>query len=210
MIKDWNFWVSLITASAAIIALRVSYQQIKSSNKQQLFDKRLENYIIASGLIQLYREHEKILKHEENTPIMAIEMMFAWLTNNSYLQLITPAINNPLKGESHKEFLIKLEDLKEVAIKIKYLFLGKDAIWLSDFVLYYKELLYKMYQYKICLDHLVKVAQEEKISLEKAQLVINEEEMRAELLEALEKLKQADLVLIDNNVEDQIDKQIKL
>ncbi len=54
MSNDWNFWFSVITAAAAVIAIYLSFYQIRLSNKQQLFDKRMEIYMIVKGLIRLY------------------------------------------------------------------------------------------------------------------------------------------------------------
>ena len=42
MLKDWNFWCSVITALTATLALVLSVCQISLSNKHQLFDRRME------------------------------------------------------------------------------------------------------------------------------------------------------------------------
>ena len=54
MFKDWNFWFSVITAIVAVIALFQTNRQIRLGNKQHLFDMRIEYYLIAKGMMQLF------------------------------------------------------------------------------------------------------------------------------------------------------------
>ena len=217
MAKDWNFifsvvtaLVGLVTASVAILSLGQTHKQIKLSNKQHLFDKRVENYLIATGLIQLYRSNCMHFNNEKDEPMFAIDLDFTWLTNNTYLEGITPAIQNPLKEPSHKELLIKMEELKEVSAKIKFLFSGKASICLGDFVLRYQELLFAIYKYQIILDNMNKLAEDYKLTLEKAQQRVREKQYRVKLQETFDNLKQADNMLKKENVEEQIKKQINL
>ena len=65
MIIDWNFWLSVITAIAAIVALFLSVRQIQLSNKQQLFERRLNAYIITNGLIELYKKNKVFLEQKK-------------------------------------------------------------------------------------------------------------------------------------------------
>lgn len=217
MPKDWNFifsvvtaLVGLVTAIVAILSLGQTHKQIKLSNKQHLFDKRVENYLIATGLIQLYRSNCMHFNNEKDEPMLAIDLDFTWLTNNTYLEGITPAIQNPLKEPSHKELLIKMEELKDVATKIKFLFSGEPSVLLGDFVLRYQELLFAMYQYKIVLDKMNKVNEGHRLTIEEAQQKVGEKQHRIKLQKAFDDLKQADSLLKKANVEEQIKKQIKL
>lgn len=208
MLTDWSFWFSVVTAVVAIIALVQTYQQIKLSNKQHLFDKRTENYLVAKGLIQLYRNNCSRYVFEKDEPLFAIDLEFKWLTNNTYLEEISSIIENPLKEPEHKEFLIKLEELKNIAYKIEFLFWGKTSVTLRDFILHYQELLLSMYQYQILLINMKKISQGK--TLEEAQQLVGEKEYRENLLEAFENLKQADIGLKEENIEEKIKKQIKL
>ena len=58
MIKDTFVYIknnlfAIVTAFIAIIALFQTHKQIKNSNKQFLFDKRLDKYLLAKGLLEL-------------------------------------------------------------------------------------------------------------------------------------------------------------
>ena len=74
---------SIITATIAIIALWQTHIQIKISNKQFLFKKRLEKYTIANMLIELFKEYKSLLdysKKKEDEAII-VDIQFASLTN---------------------------------------------------------------------------------------------------------------------------------
>ena len=53
-----NNLFAILTAFIAIIALFQTHKQISVSNKQFLFDKRLNKYLIARGLLELYKDNE--------------------------------------------------------------------------------------------------------------------------------------------------------
>lgn len=137
MTIDWNIILSAITICVALIALRQTSQQIKLSNKQHLFDKRMENYLIAKGLIELYRGNSKEFDEEFDEVILLISYYFILFTNNPYLEQIAPAINNTVEDPSRKKLLIKLENLKDVATKIEFLFSDDVSGLLSNFVFCY-------------------------------------------------------------------------
>ena len=210
MLEDYNFWLSVVTALVAVVALIQTRRQIKVSNKQHLFDKRVENYLIAEGLVQLYKKNQSSLKHEKDEPILAIDIKFFLLTNNTFLEQITHVINNTLDPSMQKEFLIKLESIKDVAAKIKFLFSGKSANLLGDFVMLYQELLFSMYQYKILLDKMQEASQNYKWTLEETQEKLNENEWRNKLLKVINDLEYAYIQLKEKNVEKILEKQIRL
>ena len=51
ILKDWNFWCSILTALTAALTLGLSVHQIRLSNKQHLFDRRVKVYMLADGII---------------------------------------------------------------------------------------------------------------------------------------------------------------
>lgn len=210
MIKYGNFIFSMITAIVAVIALSQTHKQIKISNKQHLFDKRMENYLIAKGLIQLYRNNCMIFNNEEDEPIFDAKLYFVWLTNNTYLEQITPAISDVLNPLNHKNLLIKLEDLKEISTKIRLLFPNKTGYLLADFVLKYQQLLHSLYKYQILLKDMDKMNEAHKFTLEEIQEKIGEEKYRIELKTAFDSLRKGYNLIEIKNVEERVEKQIKL
>ncbi len=209
--KDWNFWLSIVTVIVAVTALIQSHLQIKLSNKQHLFDKRVEIHLIAMGLLQLFRNNKSYLENTiNNDPIHVIDFMFSSMTNNTYLEHITPAIKNPLNEPYHKEFLVKMETIKEVGSKIEFLFSGKASELLADFVLDYQQFLFALYQYQILYNNIVKITNENEMSLKKARQMVKENGYRENLKVVYNKLRQAFILLEKERVEDKIKMQIKL
>ena len=210
MFTDWNFWFSVITAVVAIVALMQTKQQIRLSNKQHLFDKRVENYLIAKGLIQLYEINKNSLIVKNDMPMFEVDFIFEQMTNNKYLEKITRVITNPLEEPYHKEFLISMENIRAVSAEIDFIFSGKVATFLGEYVLHYQELLLKMYQYQILLHKMRESAQDFNLTLEEAQEKVNEKKYQEELRKAAEILKQDYDILKKENVEKKVEKQIKL
>lgn len=67
-----------------------------------------------------------------------------------------------------------------------------------------------MYQYQIVLDRINKVNEGHRLIIEEAQQEVGEKQHRIKLQKAFDNLKQADIMLRKENVEEQIKKQIKL
>lgn len=67
----------IVTSVIAILALFQTKKQIKLSNKQNLFDRRLNNYSIVTGLIKLYGENEHLIvkKHKQNE-VLDVKYLF--------------------------------------------------------------------------------------------------------------------------------------
>jgi len=141
---------------------------------------------------------------------MEIDFIFAQLTNNTYLEKITGIITHPLEQPYHKEFLIKMETLKEISTKIKLIFEGKEAVFLGNYVLCYQELLFKIYQYQILLEKMDKTSQKFKWTLDKAQETLGEKQQREELQRTIRDLKEAYNAMKKEQIEEKIQKQIKL
>lgn len=211
MIKDFNFWFSAITGTTAIIALILTFIQIRLSNKQSLFERRLECYLKIDGLMQLYKENQKLLESErKDEPIFAVDLEFLWLTNNTYLEEASEAIKKPLENPEHKKFLVKREELKKLSAEAELIFKGRSAKTISCFISDYEQLLFKMYQYQILLNNMRNYSEQFKATLEMAQKGVNETAYREKLLHAYANINMAYLQVSKNHVMEKLKNQIKL
>ena len=157
MLKNWSFWCSVITTIAAIIALIISCSQMRLSNKQSLFDRRLKAYMLVQGLIGLCKEYlDAILRERTSKPVYSIDIIFAEITNNSYMESQADAIKNPLQAPYHQNFLRKREELRSLAMELELIFEGQEALLYSNFIRAYEKTLAAMYRYKIVIDNMEK------------------------------------------------------
>lgn len=211
MLNDWNFWFSIITAVTAIIAVFLSWKQTRLSNKQQLFERRLNAHMVVAGLIELYKTNrERLEKIDWSEPQLANDFEFSWLTNNSYMEQHIEVMNHPLEQPYQKEFLKKLEELRLLAKEIQLIFTGKEIIMYADFVIAYQELLFKMYRYQIIIDKIEKENENNPTELNVLQTRFGEEKYRNELRIAMEKLSQTYIMIVNNDVDNKMKKQIRL
>lgn len=206
---DWNFVLSILTVGIAGIALFLTNRQTTLSNKQHLFDKRIENYLIAKGIIQLYEENRTLLAKDGGV-IFDVDYMFSLMTNNTYMESISNVISHPKENPYHKEFLIKLETLKDISMRTKLIFYRSSSRILGDFILKYKELLFSMYQYKILLEHVKNAAEKLCKTFDESLKSAGEAEFRQNLREAISNLEQSYNTLKEKKVEKRIEKQIRL
>ena len=148
-------WISITAVCLSIIALFQTQKQIKLSNKQQLFDRRLEKYLLFRDLLALYKRNNQLFVDKDSICEM-VDFQFSMLTNCSALERMCAAIDKPLHDEDHKIFLKKLEMLEKNAVELELLWNSKAGRTAGYFVKQYKELLMSMYKQQILLNHLHK------------------------------------------------------
>ena len=211
MLKDWNFWCSILTAFTAVRALVLSCLQISLSNKQHLFDRRLKAYMLTNGLISLCKGCYTLLSAErEDGPQFANDYIFTLLTNNTYMESQSSVIEHPLEQPFHKEFLRKREEIRNTAMEIELIFKGKAALAYSNFLRAYESSLDVMYQYQIVLDKMKKENYIHHITTEESGKMFSEKKYRDNRYDALEKLCKAYDAVAQDNIEKRMKKQLKL
>ena len=96
--------------------------------------------------MSVYEKNAKSLEHD-NEPQMAIDLLFAWLTNTTYLQSISASINHVLDAEPQLKLHLKLDEMRSLAMEAKFCFKGKSGDAIAEFIEAYQSLLFSMYQY---------------------------------------------------------------
>lgn len=211
MLKDWSFWCSVITALASMLALVISIHQTMLSNKQHLFDRRLKAYILAKGLLSLCKEHYMWLSAKrEEYPEFSNDLIFIWLTNNSYMESQAEAIEHPMEPPFHKEFLRKLEELRNMAMEFELIFKGEVALRYANFLRVYAETLAMMYRYQIVINRMNKEKEKRPMTIEESENLFHEKKYREERYNAIDKLKAAYDAVAEDKIQKQMRKQLAL
>ena len=206
MLSDWNFWCTVMTSVAAVVAIGVSVHQIRLSNKQQLFERRLKAYMMANSIISLCKENYVFLSEKRKAePQFANDLVFVWLTNNTYMEGQAEAIEHPLEQPFHKELLKKREELRNMAMEFEFIFKGNVASLYGNFLRDYENALAVMYQYEIIIRKMKEENGKHPNTSEVLSKMFSEEEYRDRLYDALGKLK----VSYDTVSQEKNDKQLR-
>ena len=108
-IKNPDVWLSVIAIAVSVIALWQTQRQIKLSNKQYLFDRRLSAYLTIKDLLGSYltqKENRTLSDNDEF--VFNIKMTWYFLMGNLYLESVSNAIEYPISSLEGKEFSIKM------------------------------------------------------------------------------------------------------
>lgn len=198
-----------ISAIVAIIALLISCYQARLSNKQSLFNRRLNIWITVDKLMSVYVKNVKDLEHDDE-PQMDIDLQFALLTNTTYLQSISTSINHVLDAEPQLNLHLKLDEMKSLAMEARFCFKGKSGNAIAEFIEAYQSLLFSMYQYQILLNKMSHSAKVYQWTLEQASEKLDEPDQRKDLFEKETALAASYKTLCQQNIRGAIQHQIKL
>ena len=207
IVQSVSMVLSLIIS---VIALVNSYKQTELSNKQDLFNERINNSVIVNGLLDLYKSNKSIIeKDKEDEIYFSSNFLFISLINNSYLEKMGNVINKPLINSKQKDFLSKIEEIKNEALKIKFIYNGKEAIAFRKFVDSYANFLI---QYMSLLDLIKEMQEKDKNNMDVHEIAdkVDEKNRRKELFKKIDALKESYNKIEVGNVVEKIEKQIKM
>ena len=195
----------------AVIALIQTKKQIEVSNKQNLFKARIKSYLLVKALINLYiNNREEIEGEKEDNIYFNCEFLFYQMINNSYLENMGSVMQFPLHNPEQKEFLKSLEELRNNAEKMRFLFKGEIGVDTKKFILAYAQFLMSLYQYKILINSMDDYAKTYPyVDINKAVEDMKEKVHRKNLFEAFEKISEAYKLLEKYDIEE-LEKQIEL
>ena len=212
-LKNPNSWFSIITALTAIIALFQTWKQIKVSNKQNLFEKRINVLIKVTGLMKLYEENRNLMiedNKKDDSVVLMVDFNFENLTNNTYLEDIAICVHKALEQPYQKQLLTRLEELRNISTTIMYLFPDKQAKVLSEFVYNYQETLFTIYQYQILSNNIRKDSIKFKTDVHDMAKKLNEPKQREKLLVSYNRLEESYKKIIIEDIIEEIRIKIKL
>lgn len=208
-IMDLTNLPEYISAIVAIIALFISCYQARLSNKQSLFNRRLNIWITGDKLMSVYAKNAKNLEHGDE-PQMAIGLLFELLTNTTYLQSISTSINHVLDADPQLKLHLKLDEMKSLAMEARFCFKGKNGDAIAEFIEAYQSLLFSMYQYQILLNKMSESAKEYQWTLEQAYENLHVPDQRKDLFKKESALAASYKTLCQQNKRGAIQRQIQL
>ena len=132
MDSDWATIAACASAFAAISALAISFLQMRQSNRQALFSRRLNLWLTTEKLMDVYSENAERLRPSGEAQL-ANDLCFSWLTNTTSLQEIGPAISNVLNSEWQLKLHLKLDEMRSQASEARYIFKGNSGLAICRF-----------------------------------------------------------------------------
>ncbi len=197
--KDPDTWLSIASVGIAALALFQSHKQIKLSNKQQLFEKRLDTYLILEDLSGLYRQKKEYLDRKRpDQPITPQEQQidFIVLTSNHTLDKLSRIILSQNRQSVQALFLSKMDDLELTSQKLKFVFPQSVAADACEFIDAYKNALLMLYTYDA---HLILI-----------DCSTSEEKKRQDVFDSYERLKKAFVQIEEKEIEKKMADIIRL
>lgn len=157
----------------------------------------------------VYAKNAENLEHDDE-PQMAIDLLFVWLTNATYLQSISASINKVLDADLQLKLHLKLDEMRSLAMEAKFCFKGKTRDAIAEFIEAYQSLLFSMYQYQILSKMMVEKSNVFQWTLEQASEKLHEPDKRKDLFEKEDALAASYKTLCQQNKRGAIQRQIQL
>ena len=147
---DSNKIISITSVIIAFIALGISIYEIRESNKQSLFDRRLNAVLKIKWMKSLCDANMQYYKSnfsDTSEPLLLVDVLFLQMTNIAFLEEIRNLPFHLDEDEMKRKYLLKMEEFKNLCEEVIYIFPSDLGHSLSDFIFYYEEMIVCMYRY---------------------------------------------------------------
>ena len=149
-IKKPDTWVAIATIATSLFALFQTKKQIRISNKQNLLNRRIEQYLFATELFNLYEQSQEYFQHSLFYSRM-IGVPLKFLTNSDKLSALQTYVrkfdfvkDNKDNDKYRQEYIKTLGYLKASAEEISIIWNDENSKIIYQFIMLYYELLNKM------------------------------------------------------------------
>ena len=132
--------LSLVAIVISVIAILQTKKQSELSNKQQLFDRRLEKYTIIKDLVNSYANAEPLVTSKEVEINDYREAILITMLNTPELEDSIKAVEDPM-DKYRVIFYDKMRMLKQLSEETRIIFENKEAVLVSDFIMQYRKFL---------------------------------------------------------------------
>lgn len=198
----------LVTAFAAVAALFISVNQMRLSNQQKLFDRRLKIWLLVERLIAAYETHSHLIEQPDE-PLGDVSTLYQWLTNTSDLHGISSATSGALEPTVQLELHLKLDELHSSAREASVIF-AEVGPTIELFIESYRALLFSLYRYQIQLNTMHDTASAWHLTETEAAEKTNEPIQRQSLFKAENELADSYARLTNRAVIASVEKQLRL
>ena len=209
-LTDW------ITAISSVVALIISlaamwqtHKQLELSNKHQLFDRRLDKYILVGELFKLLGSKDVFLEDVDGI-LIAPGMIGVEFVDCAMLDEMSAAMYDPTEEKNRKAFTKKCEMLEHAATEIKLIWTDKNGEEASGFVMCYKNLLYELYSRNLSDIRMEQMFGSMLSDMEDSLKEERKNRARNEMKYAVRKLKDAYKQMCDHEVIPHLAEQMKL
>ncbi len=210
--------VAVVTAVVAVISLIFSGKQIKLSNKQNLFNRRLTNYLEIENLINSYEKRKDSLnKLSKDEAISTCDMLFSQMTQDIGLDISDDDIKNIKYGSSDMKILSELKKIERLKKEADFIYKKGIDDNLGNFIIAYRDFLEELLYYQRKLAYTKRKDDELNYNFdtpdynyEKALKNAGEPEQREKVFQFIKKLNETYSVIESKNVMGELSKEIKL
>lgn len=142
---------TIVALLIGVQSIRQSNKEIKMSNKQAMFEKRYEIYLLLKHMDELCNDNLNLLKRGEH--LEAIDFVASCLTNSVHFYQICGGFGKIDDNDAQTKFLSLIEELKDYGVQARLLFPKKHALYISRYFENYANLLTEMRRYEILLNN---------------------------------------------------------